>query len=161
MRCYGFYGGLLRLWVSVARFIRKICGIAGIGLSVYLFDLKLLGGLPYCPATGFVNCSSVLHSAYSLFLGIPVPFFGIFWFLLLYVLPTRSGIPWLDIFWRAVVISGGLFVGYLVSVEFFLIHHLCLWCSATHVVALMGVISYFYERRRPTKNIWASRYDLP
>ena len=146
--------------VKIARFTRKLCALTGMALSVYLFNLKLAGGQPYCPATGFINCATVLHSAYSLFLGLPVPFYGMFWFLLLYALPTDSPKKWLTKTSRLLVISGGVFVVYLVVVELFLLHHLCLWCSATHVVALLGIISYFWEHRKPRRSLWSSRYDF-
>jgi uncharacterized membrane protein len=72
-------------------------------------------------------------------LGIPVPVFGIIFFVVLGVLCTPAA-------WRSsqarihqlrllVVIVGIFTVLYLISTELFTIKKICLWCTGVHLVA--------------------------
>lgn len=121
-------------WVTLA------LAFVGLGISIYLtithFDPKTLS----CPVSGF-DCQLVTTSWESRFLGIPVPFLGLFQYVVMVALCT----PWA---WRsarrevhlarlAFAVVGMGFVLWLVSAEFLLIKSICLWCTGVHIVTFV------------------------
>jgi uncharacterized membrane protein len=114
-----------------------IC-LAGIGISIYLLIVHYDRGALICSDTGVVNCSKVLTSSASVIFGIPVPIFGLVYFVAMGVLclpaAWRSEAAWLA--WGRV---GGVVVGigmvvYLVAQEALVLHTICLWCTGVHVL---------------------------
>lgn len=112
--------------------------LAGLGISAYL-TISHFADIPLaCSDTGLVNCQQVTHSAQSYVLGVPVAVLGLGFFAVMAVL----GLPWA---WRAAVwrlhlarlvlaVVGMGFVLYLVSAELLIIGHICLYCTAVHVI---------------------------
>ena len=118
-------------------------GFAGLGLlaSIYLTIQHFTLSVPLgCPEGSLVNCTAVLTSHASVFLGIPVPIFGLVYFAvaLLLVQLRRSeepsaGLEGLAHLWAT---GGAVAVLGLIFEELFVVGKICLWCSFTHVMAL-------------------------
>jgi uncharacterized membrane protein len=115
-----------------------LCAI-GLGLSTYTLWVHYHPSALACPlASGSIDCQAVLTSAQSVILGIPVPVFGLIFFLGLGTLclpgawrSTASWVHWLRL---AGVIAGIGTVIYLVSTELFTVKKICLWCTGVHIV---------------------------
>ena len=121
----------------------------GLGISVYLTIVHYSTSVTLaCTSSGVVNCEKVTTSPESRFLGVPVPLFGLAFFVVMVLanLPAawRRGEPWIRIGRLAVAAGGVLFVLYLVYAELFRIDAICLWCSAVHVITglLFGLVCF-------------------
>ena len=94
-----------------------------------------------CVSGGEIDCQAVLTSAQSKVLGIPVPFFGIAFFLGMCALclpaAWRTSATWVHGLRLAGVVVGIASVIYLVSTELFTVKKICLWCSGVHLVTLV------------------------
>ncbi len=89
-----------------------------------------------CPASGPINCGAVTSSHYSHVFGVPVALLALLWFgIITYLaLACPSYFPYLLFpLW----VAGVAMVGYLVSVEVFEIHAICLYCSLAHICAIL------------------------
>ncbi|MDE1853770.1 MAG: vitamin K epoxide reductase family protein [Thaumarchaeota archaeon] len=110
--------------------------------------------LPYCPTGTFFgfnfDCGAVLSSSYSKILGIPLELLAMFYFIvnlgmvsLIAFGSERVSRTTLEVMfgWRFI---GLIIVPYLVFVEFFIIHAICVYCTIMHVAILADfvVISY-------------------
>ena len=115
-----------------------LLSLTGVGVSTYLTIAHFAKISLVCSGGGIVNCERVTTSAESYFLGIPVAFLG----LLFFVAMTAANLP---VLWRttdrrvhiarlAMSIVGMCFVLYLVSAELLIIKNICLWCTAVHVI---------------------------
>ena len=139
-------------WLPLTTFILSL---AGAGLSVYLTythytDTALAG----CPVNATVNCAKVTTSPESIIFGVfPVAVLG----LAFYVFMVAINSPWA---WRADltvirwarlagVLTGIVFVLYLVYVELFKVDAICEYCTGVHVVTflLFGLIMYSVAAR--------------
>lgn len=115
----------------------------GVADSAYLFLNSVFSSVPLiCPTTGIINCGEVTSSAYSHLYGVPVALLALGWFLALSILTLirPSFTPYLIFpLWAA----GITMIGYLISVELFILHAICLYCTLAHVcAALLGVPVY-------------------
>lgn len=125
-----------RPWRSLA-----LMGIAlaGIGVSIYVTILHYAHIAPVCSDSGYVNCGVVLTSPQSVFLGIPVPVYGLVFFVAMFVASvpklwrtTMWWVPWVRL---GMSVVGILFALRLVYEELFVIRDLCLWCTGAHVLS--------------------------
>jgi uncharacterized membrane protein len=115
-----------------------LCAI-GLTLSAYTLWVHYHPSALVCPlASGSIDCQAVLTSAQSVVFGIPVPVFGLVFFLGLgaLCLPTawRSTAVWVHRLRLIGVIAGIGTVVYLVITELFTVKKICLWCTGVHVV---------------------------
>ena len=115
-----------------------LCAI-GLGLSIYTLWVHYHPSALSCPlASGSIDCRAVLTSAQSVIFGIPVPVFGLVFFLGLGALclpdAWRSTAAWIHWLRLIGVIAGIGTVVYLVSTELFTVKKICLWCTGVHVV---------------------------
>jgi uncharacterized membrane protein len=119
---------------------------AGLALSVYLTTVHYDGQTLVCTVSTYVNCNAVTHSAQSLVLGtqIPITVPGMAWFLVSGGLSAWALLGreprWLapvQLLWSAVAL---LFVFYLVYTEVAVIHQICEWCTAVHVLVLVMLL---------------------
>lgn len=110
--------------------------------------------LPLCPTGNYfgvhLDCGAVLGSPYSKVLGVPLELLAVAYFIvnlgLVYLIAFGSG----RVSQRSLsVLFGWRFIGvamvpYLVFVELFLLHALCVYCTIMHVAILVdfAVISY-------------------
>ena len=139
-------------WLPLTTFILSL---AGVGLSVYLTythytDTALAG----CPVNATVNCTKVTTSPESMIFGIfPVAVLG----LAFYVFMAAINSPWA---WRtdlavirwarlAGVLTGIVFVLYLIYVELFEVDAICEYCTGVHIITflLFGLIMYSVATR--------------
>lgn len=110
---------------------------------------------PGCSPSGFFNCDKVLGSSYSKVFGIPLELFAVAYFVvnlvLVYLIAFGSErvfrLSLKTIFaWRFL---GLLLVPYLVIIELFILHAVCIYCTMMHVaiVADFIIITYllFYK----------------
>ena len=138
-------------WAIVTTFLLSL---AGLGISIYLTIAHFAGtSVLACSDTGVVNCALVTTSAQSYFLGMPVAVLGLGH----YIVTTAINSPWA---WRApsralaiarlgLGFVGFVFIAWLIYAEFVIINHICLWCTAVHVVtvALLLVLSRVSPRQ--------------
>jgi uncharacterized membrane protein len=136
-----------------APLLSAVAGMAlvGVAISIYLTAEHFAGAEKrgFCPLSGgLINCGNVLTSKYSVVPGtqLPVSIPGILWFLvsgglalaaLWYAARGRAEPDRLRpalLAWGAVGVATIL---YLVYCEFALIHYVCLWCTAVHILTLV------------------------
>ena len=115
-----------------------LCAI-GLGVSVYTLWIHYQPSALACISAGPIDCQAVLTSAQSVVMSIPVPYFGIVFFLSMGVLclpaAWRTSAVWVHGLRLAGAIVGIASVIYLVSTELFTVKKICLWCSGVHLVA--------------------------
>ena len=109
-------------------------GALGLAISLYLTAESYDSRVPLsCPSTGAINCARVTTSVYSHIFGVPVALLGALWFAAIIALVYFDCKAALLPFWTL----GAVFVGYLVFTEVFLIHSICLYCTAVHATVLV------------------------
>jgi len=137
--------------------ILVVMSLFGLGAALEVFFTYYLLGqsLPGCQPGGFLDCARVLGSTYSQIFGIPLELFAAAYFIinlgLVYLIAFGSD----GVFRRAINaifiwrFLGLMIVPYLVFVELFIIHALCIYCTMMHIaiVADFIIISYllFYK----------------
>lgn len=120
---------------------RTVFASLGLLASVYLTIQHFTLSAPIgCPEGSLINCTAVLTSPQSSFLGIPVPLFGLVYFAVALVLiglrrrnPGSAGLEGFAHLWAT---GGAAVVLALLYTELFVVGKICLWCSFTHVMAL-------------------------
>jgi len=126
--------------------VMVLLAAAGLGLATYLTTIHYDGAQLACTTTGIINCNAVTHSPESLVWGtqIPVTVPGMGWFLVsgglaAWALFGREPrwLPLAQLLWSVVAL---LFVFYLVYSEVAIIHQLCEWCTAVHVLVLATLL---------------------
>jgi uncharacterized membrane protein len=134
-------------WLPLTTFILSLVGL---GLSVYLTITHYTDTAPAgCPVNSTINCTKVTTSPESIIFGIfPVAVLG----LAFYVFMVAINSPWA---WRANlaairwarlagVLTGIVFVLYLVYAELFQIDAICEYCTGVHIITfiLFGLVMY-------------------
>ena len=134
-------------WLPLTTFILSL---GGLGLSVYLTITHYTNtALAGCPVNSTINCTKVTTSPESIVFGIfPVAVLG----LAFYVFMVAINSPWawrmdLDIVrWArlAGVLTGIVFVLYLIYVELFKVNAICEYCTGVHIITflLFGLIMF-------------------
>ena len=125
-----------------SQFFILACSLAGAGIAIYLTSVHYELAPLACSESGFVNCAHVLSSPYSVVPGtsIPISVPGLAWNLVmvaLAIMGLRLQADWLRRAQFAWSLAGLLTVLYLVYVEIVLLHTLCAWCTALHVLILL------------------------
>jgi uncharacterized membrane protein len=127
----------------------------GAALEVFITYYYLRQSLPGCQPGGLFDCARVLGSTYSQFFGIPLELFAATYFIinlaLVYLIAFGSD----RVFERAIDaifvwrFLGLMIVPYLVFIEVFILHAICIYCTMMHaaIVADFIIISYllFYK----------------
>jgi uncharacterized membrane protein len=126
-------------------------GLVGVAISLYLTWTKVAGVAPICGPSG--GCETVEASSYSVVAGIPVALFGVLYSTLTVILAAawgRTGDSRLAYAAYALGLAGTLIEAYLVYLELFVIHAICLWCVAYGITILLGLaISIAIVRQLP------------
>ena len=123
-------------------------GVAGVFLSLHIHRKKRTQERLVCPI-GF-DCDTVIHSKYSIFLGVPLEVGGI-----LYYAAIASSYSFFLIFpdFFSVVLSRGalvisgialLFSIYLTGVQMFVIKQWCSWCLISAVLSAVIFAAAFW-----------------
>jgi uncharacterized membrane protein len=129
-----------------------VLDLLGLAIAGYLAAVELGGGVPYCGALH--GCDTVAQSEYSRIAGIPVAVYGV----VLTVVTLALALAWirtanprlLDAVYGLSLV-GVIFEGYFLFLQLFVIHAVCVWCTAygLTVVARLGVA--WALRRRESK----------
>jgi uncharacterized membrane protein len=108
-----------------------------------------------CPENSFINCAKVTSSSYSEIFGIPVPIFGLVFFITLFIIE-------LPIFWtkkylwlknlRTTFVSIGMVsVLWFVYVELDKLHAICLYCTGVHLLTFFSFITVLFANEQLRK----------
>lgn len=121
--------------------ILLILSLVGIIISAYLFYAKLSDNPLICG--GSHGCDAVQKSRYSTLLGMPLGFWGMGYYFVLftsfYIATTRK----IDIFRKVLIFWGILFSLYLTYLEAFIIDAFCLWCLGSFAnIILITLINF-------------------
>jgi uncharacterized membrane protein len=120
---------------------------AGAAIAAYLTVLHYTTAVSLvCPGggTGLVNCTDVLTSPESVVAGVPVPLWGLLWFV------VGGALLWLRWRWPPRVFAAARWVWsllgvaavlWLVYVELGVLHALCVWCTVLHVL----IVAFFVD----------------
>ncbi|GAA1162123.1 hypothetical protein GCM10009630_70510 [Kribbella jejuensis] len=119
-----------------------VVSIAGLAVAAYLtYEHFTAGTTLACPDTGVVNCAKVTSSQYSKVFGIPVALLGLLFFVGMTALSVppmwRTSSPWPARLRLVGVLTGVVFVCYLIWAELFQINAICLWCTVVHALTLV------------------------
>ena len=130
--------GPRRAW---SRAIIPVLSLLGIGVSGYLFWIRVGGSPALC--TGFGGCDQVNASPYALLAGIPVSLLGLAGYLAILVLSlwrVRGG-PWsLSLVVFGMALAGFLYSLYLTYLELYVILAVCPWCVASALL-ITGILA--------------------
>jgi uncharacterized membrane protein len=115
--------------------------LAGIFISIYLtlYKLDLIGEL----SCSIGSCETVNTSRWSIFLGLPVAAWGLFFYLDVFVtamlgtMPPFEDEPLVSIVLVAEAAIGVLFSAWLTYLELAVIHAICIWCVTSAVIVLV------------------------
>ncbi|MGH9073847.1 MAG: vitamin K epoxide reductase family protein, partial [Acidimicrobiales bacterium] len=125
--------------------------VAGLGIAGYLTAVHYAKVPLACSVTSFVNCAQVTQSTFSVVPGTSVPITvpGMAWFgamgaiavaglrLSALGLPEPTGLRPLHFL---LAVAGLAAVLYLVYAELVVLHRICEWCTAVHVLVLASAV---------------------
>jgi uncharacterized membrane protein len=122
----------------------------GASLEVLITYNYLKQSLPFCTPGTFYDCTRVLGSTYGQIFGIPLELFAVAYFIinLALVYLIAFGSDW--VFRKALGVLfvwrflGLMIVPYLVVVELFIIHAVCIYCTMMHVAIVSDFIIISY-----------------
>jgi uncharacterized membrane protein len=126
----------------------SMLGLIGFFLASYIHRKKKSKKKLICPMHS--NCDTVIHSDYSTIVGIPVEGLGMAYYAFIAVI---YGTLFLFNLLSAPVVlvlvgislCSVLFSLYLVSLQAFVLHHFCIWCTSSACTSiLIFVLSYIY-----------------
>ncbi|MEO5964949.1 MAG: vitamin K epoxide reductase family protein [Candidatus Limnocylindrales bacterium] len=110
--------------------ILAVLDVFGLAIAGYLAVVEVGGGVPACgPLHG---CETVAQSEYARIAGIPVAVFGVILSLILLTLAIawiRTDHPTLLDFHYGLSLIGVIFEVYFLTLQIFVIHALCIWCT--------------------------------
>jgi dihydroorotate dehydrogenase subfamily 2 len=115
--------------------------------------------------TGFslINCEAVLQSDYSVVLGVPLALLGFIHYTVL-VLVVSLAFSTGKKFWRLWVVAqtafGALTSIYLVYLQVFMIHYLCLYCMFSALVSMVLFFATWWKLDRERKELAVLAADV-
>ncbi len=118
-----------------------VLSLIGVGLSTYMTIAHFTeAAILACAGGGELSCTAVTTSPQSRLVGVPVVLIGLTYFVVMGVLTSppvwTRGARIVAVVRTVLAISAVAFVLWLVAAEVLIIGHVCLWCTAVHVVAL-------------------------
>jgi len=137
----------------------SIIGLIAAGVVFVDYYVENSASLPFCGVeeglggtTLQVSCS-VISSSYSRVFGIPLDFLAIIWFgvnlILLAILDIRNigKVMMLLLAWG---ILGVLVIPYLIYIEVYVLHALCIYCTTMHIALVLNflIILYLFLKSR-------------
>ena len=118
--------------------ILAVLDVIGLGIAIYLSVVELGGGVPYCgPLHG---CETVAQSQYARIGGVPVAVYGVGLSLVLLTLAIawiRTDRPGLLDLHYGLSLVGVIFEVYFLTLQVFVIHAVCVWCTAYGVSLIL------------------------
>lgn len=131
--------------------------LVGIGISIYTAVLHYAHIAPACSDTGAINCTRVLTSPQSVLFGIPMPVYGLVFFIAMFVvaLPKiwRTTLWWIPWFRLGMASVGVLFALRLIYEEVYVIRSLCLWCTGIHILSFAMFVIIVTGWEDATRNV--------
>lgn len=125
-----------------------VLSVVGVAISAYLTAAHFEGAsILACSDSGLINCTAVTTSPQSYFLGIPVAILGLAFYLGMTALNSpwawHRTERWIALARAGAIVSGMIFVLWLIAAELLIIDSICLWCTGVHIVtfALAVVLS--------------------
>ena len=128
-----------------------VLALVGLCIALYLWFYKI--GIIGHLQCGSGSCEYVQTSRYGVLLGLPVAFYGVVGYALIFAVaiaglqPAQLERRWPTTALAALAVGGFLFTLYLTAIELFVLHAICRWCmgsaavmSAITVIALTGVL---------------------
>lgn len=139
---------LTPFWIIAATFI-------GLGDSFFLSYYQHLGLTPTCAIGG---CEIVLNSVYSKFMGIPLSYIGLVFYIYMLALAIFLAYDPFGKGMRAALMTyatfGLLFSIGFESVQIFIIHAICMYCAISAITTLvLFVLAVWHWRATRTKTI--------
>ena len=134
----------------VGQLLLLTLSLVGVGIALYLTAVHYENAPLLCSTRGLIDCSRVLSSPYSVVPGttIPISVPGMAWSVVSAALAivglrllqpqVRRRIQLAEFVWS---LLGMLTVLYLVYVELVLLHTICAWCTALHIIILVMFLS--------------------
>ena len=124
---------------KLKRYIVLVLSALGLLISIFirLYIEDQNSSVLACKVTGlpFLNCESVINSAYGKVFGIHLSLIGAFYFICLlavYGVDYRN-----DFVTAALALAGILSVFDFLFIEFFLVNHFCLYCTSIHIIVVI------------------------
>lgn len=129
-----------------------LLALVGFSIALYLWFYKvgIIGHLQ----CGSGSCEYVQTSRYGVLFGVPVAFYGVLGYALIFAVAIAGLQPaQIDKRWPATTLAalsagGFLFTLYLTAIELFVLHAICRWCvgsavvmTAITAVAVAGVVT--------------------
>lgn len=132
-----------------------LLALLGITDSVYLAYEHIIHAIPPCSSGLLVDCGQVLTSKYAIFLGIPLGIWGVTYYALVFAATVvsffmlRRYSRWITL----IATTGGfLFSLYLVFLQVFVIHAICLYCLGSALITtllfLLSQTEFSLERKQ-------------
>ena len=139
------------LWQAGRQWLLLALALVGAGIAIYLTSVHYAQAPLLCSSQGVVNCERVTSSSYSVVPGttLPITIPGLLWFVLSAVLAIgalRQGKRWISTAQLVWGVLGMLAVLYLVYVELVILHTICAWCTAVHVIVFISLLVTIIER---------------
>lgn len=140
-----------------------VLALLGMGDAIYLTIVHYNDRIELaCPKNAVLNCTRVTTSIYAYVPGtsLPISLPGLAWCLVIAALALVGILLgtqrlWLRITQFAWTLLGLLTVLYLVYVEIVLLHDICLWCTALHLlILLMFLLTLTHLPARPPVTQW-------
>ncbi len=135
----------------IASLLVVALSIAGIAVAVYLTSVHYASVKLVCSSSGVINCEQVVTSKYSEVLGIPWSAGGIVWFAVSGLLalwavlsrPEPEHLQLAQVGWSLVGLGVML---YLIGVELVAVKHICIWCTAMHVLIVITLLLVLFRQ---------------
>lgn len=126
-----------------------VLSLLGLAVSAFLFYEYTFAGAVICP-TG-AGCDIVRASPYSYLLGIPLPLFGMVFYLGMAILAVVSShdLPTKMVkkLQFLMAFSGVAFGVYLTYLEAFVIRAYCFWCVLSFIISLVILLLILLRRK--------------
>ncbi len=117
--------------------------ILGLVIAVYL-TLYHYAGVPLvCSSQGVINCESVLNSQYAYVLGLPIALFGVVFFAVELGALLNGNLDAILI-WNIIGLGAVFYFLYIEKT----VGHICMWCTAVHILVIFLVGTSAYEMLR-------------
>jgi len=148
----------LNKYIGVILFALSIIGLIAAGVVFVDYYIEHSASLPLCGVEGSVGTTlqvscSAISSSFSRVFGIPLDFLAIAWFgvnlilLAILAIMNKGKIMMLLLAWS---ILGVLVVPYLVYIEVYVLHALCIYCTTMHIALVLNflIILYLFLKSR-------------
>ena len=132
--------------INSKQLILYLLCIAGILVSMYLSYTKVTSSSIVC---GYEGCNKVQASKYSEIFGIPMGFFGIGFYFVLFALINKNKTKLV----KYLLLWGIIYSTYLTYLELFVIKAICAWCVSSFVIIILLSILVFTNKGTLPNNV--------